>query len=68
MHDEMTVILKLGEISGKLDALINQVGGQDQKITAIESRVRTLENNKYLMMGIAFASGGGAGIMANLFT
>jgi hypothetical protein len=58
----------LGEMSGKLDTLIQRFDevkkDSADRFASFEVRVRALEHWKWLLVGAATAAGGGAGLLA----
>lgn len=51
MNDE--VLIALGRLEGKVDALMNALRAQEQEIRRMEERVRHLEQSKAWLLGAA---------------
>lgn len=61
MQADHEVMLAIGRLEGKLDSLLQMRQQQQQEIKEIDSRVRTLEHSKALVIG-------GAGALSALVT
>ena len=55
MHDEL--LIALGRLEGKMDALLNMQRIQEDQIKQHDERIRLLENHKHYTLGIAAVIG-----------
>ncbi len=62
------IMLALGRLEGKVDALITQQRRTQEDIDNLEHRVRTLEGSKALLVGVCTTVGAGASYLVNLLT
>lgn len=51
MNEE--ILLALGRLEGKVDALMTTMRAQEQELKILEKRIRDLEQHKFLMLGAA---------------
>jgi hypothetical protein len=51
MNEE--ILLALGRLEGKVDAMMASVRAQEQELKLLEKRIRELENSRALMLGAA---------------
>ena len=64
MNEE--ILLALGRLEGKVDALISGQHAQAEEISSIDDRVRTLEQGRGMMWGGAIVAGALVSIIFNL--
>ena len=57
------LMLALGRLEGKVDALIQGQAAQGEKLNAHDKRIRELEQAKSWLLGIAAAAGSGASVI-----
>ena len=57
------LMLALGRLEGKVDALIQGQAAQGEKLNAHDKRIRQLEQSKSWLLGVAAAAGSGASIV-----
>jgi len=57
MESEETLLIAVGRLEGKLDALIFRIGGLEQKVEGITERVAALERYRSWVLGAAAAIG-----------
>ena len=55
MNDEL--LLALGRLEGKVDALMTRQAVHDEELERMETRLRTLENSRSWLMGASAAIG-----------
>lgn len=51
MNEE--ILLALGRLEGKVDAMMTSMRIQEQELKVLEKRIRELENNRAWMLGAA---------------
>lgn len=51
MNEE--ILLALGRLEGKVDALMTTMRAQEQELKILEKRIRELEQNKFMILGAA---------------
>jgi hypothetical protein len=51
MNEE--ILLALGRLEGKVDAMMTSMRVQEQELKVLEKRIRELENNRAWMLGAA---------------
>lgn len=56
-HDSNDILFKLGELSGKLDAVILAQTTQLEEMRALTARVTALENTRSYLLGAAAVLG-----------
>jgi len=66
MSPDHDVMLAIGRLEGKLDSLLQMRQQQQAEIKELDSRVRTLENAKSLIIGGAGIVSGAVTIFINL--
>jgi len=47
------ILLALGRLEGKVDALMTTMRAQEQELKILEKRIRELEQNKFMILGAA---------------
>lgn len=62
------VLLTLGRLEGKVDALIAQQVRTQEDIDLLDTRIRALEGSKALMFGACTGIGAVASYLVNLIT
>lgn len=70
MHEQIShhdLYRILGNVEGKVDAVLNKLSEQHQKIGEMEGRINQLERSKHWIMGLAAGLGATAGSVASLF-
>lgn len=58
----------LGQIVAKLDLLIERTNEDRKKVIVLDTRVRKLEQFRYLLMGASIAVGGASNWIAKILT
>ncbi len=53
MNDSDSILLILGRLEGKVDALVSAVGVHEENVEKLEERVRILENARAKVIGIS---------------
>lgn len=51
MNEE--ILLALGRLEGKVDALMTTMRAQEQELKILEKRIRELEQHKFMILGAA---------------
>lgn len=59
------ILLALGRLEGKVDALIAQQIRTQEDIDQLEKRVRVLEHSKTLIFGVCTVAGAGASYLVD---
>ena len=65
-NPDPALVLILGRIEGQLGTYIDLMKSMQEKHETLDSRVRSLENAKFWIMGAAGAIGAAAGFLADL--
>ena len=60
------ILLALGRLEGKVDALMTQQMRTQEDMDSLERRVRTLEGSKAILVGICTTAGAGASYLVTL--
>lgn len=68
MENQGDIMLALGRLEGKVDALMAQETRTQGSLRALETRVRYLEGSKALLFGICMALGTAASYLVTLYT
>ena len=68
MESQGDIMLALGRLEGKVDALMAQETRTQGSLRALETRVRYLEGSKALLFGICMALGTAASYLVTLYT
>lgn len=55
MNDEL--LIALGRLEGKMDALLNMQRSQEEQLKEHDTRLRELENHKHYIIGVAAVIG-----------
>jgi len=66
MHGDSEMMLAIGRLEGKVDALIQMQRIHEDQIKNHEERLRQLEHSKSFTMGMAAAIGAGVSVALNL--
>jgi hypothetical protein len=53
MNETENILLILGRLEGKVDALVTAVGAHEEHAEKLEARVRSLENSRAWLIGAA---------------
>lgn len=62
------ILLALGRLEGKVDALIAQQSRTQSELDALEKRLRILEGSKALLLGACTMLGGLSSYLVTLYT
>lgn len=66
-HTESELILAIGRLEGKVDAILQMQRIQEEQIKNHEERLRTLEHSRSFTMGMSAAIGAGVSVILNVF-
>jgi hypothetical protein len=67
-HDTPEIMLAIGRLEGKVDALLQMQRIQEDQIKLHEERIRDLEHSKSFTMGIAAFVGGAMAAVVQIFS
>ena len=62
------LLLAIGRLEGKVDSLLATMRKHDQELTLMDSRIRKLEQHKFLTLGAAAVIGAVASFLIELIT
>lgn len=65
-NPDPALVMILGEIKGQLSTYIDVMKGLQDNHKNLETRVRSVENAKYYILGFAAAVGGLAGFLVDM--
>jgi hypothetical protein len=66
MHTEAELMLAVGRLEGKVDAILQMQRLHEEQIKNHEERLRELEHSRSFTMGMAAAIGAGVSVGLNL--
>jgi hypothetical protein len=66
MHTEAELMLAVGRLEGKVDAILQMQRLHEEQIKNHEERLRELEHSRSFTMGMAAAVGAGVSVGLNL--
>ena len=66
MHTEAELMLAVGRLEGKVDAILQMQRLHEEQIKNHEERLRELEHSRSFTMGMAAAIGAGVSLFLNL--
>jgi len=58
MSNQDDLLFAMGRLEGKVDALLSSIRKHDQELSQLETRLRQLEQYKFLTLGAAGVVGG----------
>ena len=58
MSNQDDLLFAMGRLEGKVDALLSSIRKHDQELSQLETRLRQLEQYKFLPLGAAGVVGG----------
>ncbi len=68
MENENQILLLLGELRGKMDAVLNEVAHQGKRADGLEERIRVLEGAKARLLGGASALSAAVAVLIHFLT
>jgi len=67
-HDTPEIMLAIGRLEGKVDALLQMQRLQEDQLKNHEGRLRELEHSKSFTMGIVALIGGAVALLTQFFS
>ena len=68
MEQEESIMLSLGRLEGKVDALMGQQGRHQSDMDNLDDRVRSLEGHKAQLLGVCAAIASAASYLVSVIT
>ena len=65
MEDTKNILIALGRLEGKVESLISMQQHHNEELGRLDKRLRTLEQGKSALMGVAATVGGMASLVVS---
>jgi hypothetical protein len=68
VNETENILLILGRLEGKVDALVTAVGTHEEHVEKLEARIRSLENSRAWLLGAATIISAAVSVAVKKFT